>query len=100
MDTDGKTGLTKLPVKKTDFSLIGKKSQLQVAVALTSNEPDVEDFGKLFWHYNLSLTELLSPNVLVFRSLIDRQLPSSIGETDCSREEKGGRRCKEGRGGS
>ena len=33
-----------LPVKKTDFSLIGKKTQLQVAVALTSQEPDVDDF--------------------------------------------------------
>ena len=42
--TDATTELTKLPVKKTDFSIIGKKSQLQVAVALTSNEPDILDF--------------------------------------------------------
>ena len=34
----------KLPVKKTDFSIIGKKAQLQVAVALTSQEPDTDDF--------------------------------------------------------
>jgi FKBP-type peptidyl-prolyl cis-trans isomerase len=38
------TKLTKLPVKKTDFSIIGKKAQLQVAVALTSQEPDIHDF--------------------------------------------------------
>ncbi|KAL7543718.1 hypothetical protein ACHAXR_013003, partial [Thalassiosira sp. AJA248-18] len=31
-------------VKKTDFSIIGKKAQLQVAIALTSREPDVDDF--------------------------------------------------------
>lgn len=36
--------LPKLPVKKTDFSIIGKKSQLQVAIALTSQEPGVDDF--------------------------------------------------------
>lgn len=36
--------IEKLPVKKTDFSLIGKKTQLQVAIALTSQEPDVDDF--------------------------------------------------------
>jgi len=92
-----------LRVKKTDFSIIGKTAQLQVAVALTSNKPDHLDFGKkLFWHHNpRSYTDdFLSPNTLVFPSLTDRQLPSSIGETDCSREEKGGRRCQEGRGGS
>lgn len=31
-------------MKKTDFSIIGKKSQLQVAIALTGQEPDVDDF--------------------------------------------------------
>ena len=34
----------KLPVKKTDFLVIGKKSQLQLAVSLTSKKPDDEDF--------------------------------------------------------
>lgn len=36
--------LNKLPVKKTDFSIIGKKSQLQLAISLTNKEPDVVDF--------------------------------------------------------
>ena len=33
-----------LPVKKTDFSIIGKKAQLQVAMALTSQEPELDDY--------------------------------------------------------
>lgn len=33
-----------LPVKKTDFGQIGKRAQLQVAVAITGREPDLEDF--------------------------------------------------------
>lgn len=32
------------PVKKDEFSLIGRKSQLQVAIALTNQEPDPDDF--------------------------------------------------------
>jgi hypothetical protein len=36
--------LKKLPLKKTDFSIIGKQAQLQVAIALTSQEPDIDDF--------------------------------------------------------
>jgi SNF2 family DNA or RNA helicase len=36
--------LTKLPLKKTDFSISGKRTQLQVAIALTSQEPDIDDF--------------------------------------------------------
>jgi hypothetical protein len=32
------------PVKKDDFSLLGKSSQLQVAIALTNHEPDPHDF--------------------------------------------------------
>mmetsp|Transcript_4601 Transcript_4601/g.10378 ORF Transcript_4601/g.10378 Transcript_4601/m.10378 type:complete len:2557 (+) Transcript_4601:190-7860(+) len=43
-DKDDVATLNKLPVKKTDFSIIGKKSQLQIAVALTSQEPDIDDF--------------------------------------------------------
>jgi hypothetical protein len=31
-------------LKKTDFSIIGKKSQLQIAMALTSQIPDVDDY--------------------------------------------------------
>jgi len=42
--TDEISNLNKLPVKKTDFSIIGKKSQLQLAMALTSEEPDFDDF--------------------------------------------------------
>jgi len=38
------TTLAKLPVKKTDFSIIGNTSQLQVAVALTGKAPDITDF--------------------------------------------------------
>ncbi len=34
----------KLPLKKTDFSIIGKKSQLQVAMALTDHLPDIDDY--------------------------------------------------------
>ena len=34
----------KLPLKKTDFAIIGKKSQLQIAMALTSKTPDVDDY--------------------------------------------------------
>lgn len=33
-----------MPLKKTDFSIIGKKSQLQIAMALTSQIPDVDDY--------------------------------------------------------
>merc|ERR1712194_427754 len=33
----------KLPIKKTEFSIIGKQSQLQLAMSLTSIEPDVDD---------------------------------------------------------
>lgn len=32
------------PVKKDDFSLLGQKSQLQVAIALTNHEADPHDF--------------------------------------------------------
>ena len=32
------------PLKKDEFSLIGRKSQLQVAIALTNEEPDPDDF--------------------------------------------------------
>ncbi len=32
------------PAKKTDFSIIGSKAQLQIAVALTGEEPDAADF--------------------------------------------------------
>jgi SNF2 family DNA or RNA helicase len=34
----------KFPVKKTDFSIIGSKAQLQIAMALTGDEPDAADF--------------------------------------------------------
>lgn len=35
-----------LPLKKTEYSMIGRKAQLQVAIALTSQEPDHDDFDK------------------------------------------------------
>lgn len=32
------------PAKKTDFSIVGSKAQLQIAMALTGEEPDAADF--------------------------------------------------------
>ena len=43
-NTDTTASLDKLPIKKTDFSLIGKQSQLQLSICLTNNAPDVDDF--------------------------------------------------------
>ncbi len=46
MDDADSAKLKKLPLKKTDFSITGPKAQLQVAIALTCQEPDVDDYDK------------------------------------------------------
>ena len=45
-DLSEQAKLKKLPLKKTEYSMIGRKAQLQVAIALTSQEPDHDDFDK------------------------------------------------------
>ena len=46
MDDDDSAKLKKLPLKKTDFSITGPKAQLQGAVALTCQEPNIDDYDK------------------------------------------------------
>lgn len=48
MPTKAKTDSATVPVKRNEFSGLGDRSKLVAAVALTSQQPDIEDFDENF----------------------------------------------------